>query len=264
MQSIPENPLGTLLARIIPPFQKRQLVWEETLVDEIAINGVGNEGPVEAVLNLDDQDRRGKTIVIKLAPIEEKDIPEKKSSERNLEISAAWKVLLSHFLLPGTSLFVVSNNDSFVEFVFRHNDEFVICSCYTDNTTKGRQKLRDDEFRLKYRESREVEKQLALERKRAALEKEASQRGFPDVASMQAADAAEAQEQEEAKRQQRYAEKAERDLAERAAEAAEKAKKAEVARLGKAKKEALDEAARLEKFGGKKSSPPLGGQAGRR
>ena len=57
--------------------------------------------------------------------------------------------------------------------------------------------------RHEQREKELKEKQLALERKQAALEKKASQRGFPDVASMQAADAKEAAEQAEAKQQQK-------------------------------------------------------------
>jgi hypothetical protein len=112
--------------------------------------------------------------------------------------------------------------------------------------------LANEKARLAERQSRA----LAFKREQAALEKEASRRGFPDVASMLAADAKKADEQAEVTRQQQNAEKAEHDQANAATAASEKAKNAKEARERKAAKEAADAAEHQAKFGNKKGSPP--------
>jgi hypothetical protein len=250
------HPFAIILSKLFDPFQNGQLGWDEKPVIEITIDGFGYGGPVVANLALRDDDGHGELIVIELYPTKEEDLPETELSETEPAIHAGVKVIVSHFLPPGTSIFLLPEAGFLARFVFLHEDEFVICNCYTANTAKGEKKLRDEEFRLRDRERQQAEKQLALERKQAALEQEASLRHFPDVASMLAADAAEVHAQAEAKRLQRDAEIAERDRAEAAAAAAVKAKKAEEARERKAAKDAKVEAERLANFGGKKGSPP--------
>jgi hypothetical protein len=107
----------------------------------------------------------------------------------------------------------------------------------------GMKKYREAFERHQQRENWLKEKQLDLERKQTALEKEASQRGFPDVASMQAADANAAAELAEAERQRKIAAEQVRQNERRAQEQAEATQIAEEARKRKAEKDAAVAAA---------------------
>lgn len=148
---------------------------------------------------------------------------------------------------------------------FVWEDKWVLARVTVEHSKVARKKLKDQARREAEMQRDREERQRQLEAKhaaeQAALEAKAKSGGFPDVATMLAAEAKAAAELAEAERLRKQAAEDERNRVRREEEAALKAQKAAIALRNKAEREAA-KAERLAKWPRDAStSPPQGGKA---
>lgn len=148
---------------------------------------------------------------------------------------------------------------------FLWEDKWVQASVTVEHTKEARRKIKAERLREEERQRDLEERQRQLEAKQAAeqaaLEDKAKSGGFPDVATMLAAEAKAAAELADAERLRKQAAEDERNRLKRVEEAALKAQKAAIALCSKAEKEAAEAERRAKWPRSASTSPPPGGKA---